>query len=257
MIAELGRYSLNSSTSNIFIYKASNGDISAEFSSRTCSGASCDESFSDRALRQLLGSDDAESRGELISRLSFSPDPSVTNALIDRLNSPTETPLNRYLAINAFTHQHHLQNLSSSSVLLETLSDLALQEEEDHFVRYGAFVLLSSVNTRESLNLLDAHESEFLELVEANYTENLPFYLPPSLSSDQPESPLVLVAAIDPYLSPSNDSPFGELLQPIIPSIFQGANPGETRQQVTARLAGKPAVCRFAWVAQNWNRCGG
>ena len=210
------------------------------------------------------------------SRASF-----VTNAFIKQLNTPMQilndrnsninaipnTNMvnhfnvdgfaylnNNYLAINKLTHQHHLQNLANSTELLKTLADLSRQEGEDRFARYGAFVLLSSVTTSEAFSLLDTHQSDFLKLIEANFTADLPFYLPEPLSSDQTEPPnpfdeLTLIA-FNPYSS--SDSLF---VEPTIRYIPQGAKPGETREAVTARLAGKPAVCRFPWVAKNWSRC--
>ncbi|MEN8446049.1 MAG: hypothetical protein ABG776_13660, partial [Cyanobacteria bacterium J06555_13] len=200
-------------------------------------------------------------RGRLMRNLQEYRDSSITVFLLEQLNNPAETEINRYRAINAFSRQYHLENLSNSSESLQTLAKLALQEEEVNFIRYGALLLISSVNTPEALTLLDTHQSKFLTLIEANYTANLPFYLPKPLNTEQiePQNPLdesnILIAALDPYQDTINGSPFETRQEPILPSIPQGANPGETRQDVTARLDGKPAVCRFPWVARNWSRC--
>ncbi|MDJ0705627.1 MAG: HEAT repeat domain-containing protein, partial [Leptolyngbyaceae cyanobacterium MO_188.B28] len=210
-------------------------------------------------------------RGLLMRNLQWNRASFVTDALINRLNIQAEVLSNRYRAIASLSHQHHLQNLADSSDLLQTLSDLALREGEDRFIRYGALLLLSSINTPEALSLLDAHQPDFLALIEANFEAKLPFYLPNPLPSDEIESPEpfvepTMIAAVDPYTSPSNSLPVDTLPQLIIPSIDQGDDPGdnlddvsadppETLDEAIAQLERPPAVCRFPWVAKNWSRC--
>ncbi|MEM6835244.1 MAG: HEAT repeat domain-containing protein [Cyanobacteria bacterium P01_C01_bin.120] len=224
---------------------------------------------SEKLVNALRASEDPTIRWYLTIAMQRARDPIVTAALVEQIilveQASVNTPIeNRYSAINSLTtQQHHLQNLADSQDLLKTLSDLALTEEEPALIRYGAFLLLSSVNTPEALSLLNTHQSEFLELVEANYAANLPFYLPEPInqtsSPNPPSSPSpfrdegtlvasgTLVGIIHP---PSNPIPQG-----IRPEDLHGAEPGETRQVATARLAGTPPVCNFEWVKKRWRRC--
>ena len=214
----------------------------------------------DKLVKALQASDDFAIHGFLMLAMQRAQSPDVTAALVEQINISVEEVSSRYIAINILTtHQHHLQNLADSKELLKTLSDLALREEETDFIRYGAFLLLSSVNTPEALSLLNTHQSEFLELVEDNYTANLPFYLPAPLGKTSSPDPFrdegTLVAF---NVSPSSHSLPLDPSQPFRIDYFpQGAEPGDTREEVTARLDGKPAVCRFRWVADRWRRCQG
>ncbi|MEM9093135.1 MAG: hypothetical protein AAGC93_30955, partial [Cyanobacteria bacterium P01_F01_bin.53] len=75
------------------------------------------------------------------------------------------------------------------------------------------------------------------------------------LNADSPKTfvPPTITAFV--YRLPDSASPLSEPIHPFIPAIPQGAIPGETRQELQARLEGKPAVCRFPWVAEKWGRC--
>lgn len=213
------------------------------------------ESFHNELIN-IQTSGDTETRALATLVMQSTHNPSATNALVARLNAPTESLNNRYFAINSLTTQpQHLQNLADSEDLLKTLSELALIDDEPGFIRYGAVLLLASVNTPESLSLLNAHQSDFLALVQAHYNANLPFYLPDPLNqkkspnpfNDRDESLLASTVIIIPPASiRQEDSP-----------SFHGAEPGDTRRAVASRVAGTPPVCNFQWVANRWRRCQG
>ena len=216
------------------------------------------ESASNELVEFLQMSEDREARGLVTSVMQRTQSPIATAALVAQIDTSTEASSNRYFAINSLTtQQHHLQNLADSQDLLKTLSEVALAEEEPNFIRYGAFLLISSVNTPEALSLLNTYQSEFLELVEANYAANLPFYLPEPINQTSSPNPLrdegTLVASSNLFgiITPSSSIPQGAS------PVLQGAEPGDARQEVAARLDGKPAVCRFEWVADRWRRCQG
>jgi HEAT repeat protein len=208
-------------------------------------------------VRTLQNSEDLILRGVVIDNLQWYQEPSVTNALMVQLNKPSETAINRYRTINSLRYTYHLRNLAKSQVVPQTLSNLALRTEEDRFIRYGSFLLLSGINNSKAIRQLDAKKSEFLDLAETNYDVKLPFYLPdPPQKNADPDNPfdmnggVAIAAALDLYKPSNSIFPASD-----IPSILQGAKPGETRESVTAFLAGKPPICRYPWLAQYWNRC--
>jgi HEAT repeat protein len=212
------------------------------------------------AIVQALGDmEDPIVRRGLIDILQPHRHPDVTVAIVNHLNTTTETSENRYLAIGALFLPHHHQNLVDSHGLLTTLSNLARTEGEEGFVRYGALVLLSSVNTPEAMDLLNTHKSEFLNLLETNYVPHPPFNLPKILPSetDSPnpfEGSTLIAANLN---SPTRNTLPLEVWeqQPTLPSIPQGANPEEVREEVAVYVEGKPRICGFAWIAQHWQRC--
>ena len=98
-------------------------------------------------------------------------------------------------------------------------------------------------------------------MIEATYQADLPYQIPEPLSS--PINPfaepteIVVAAVIEPNYP--SDSLLDIPQQPIIPRTpqgeTQGADPSETQEEVTARLAGTPVVCRLPWIAKKWSRC--
>ena len=132
------------------------------------------------------------------------------------------------------------------------LKKATLTEEEDNFIRYGAVLLLASVNDDTANRLLNDHQEEFLELVEVNYTADLPFYIP---------LPLNHIVSSDPFRSENAGESLVASTEFFIPSrsisqweSFHGAEPGETYQAVTAHV-GKSYACNIPWFSKLVPRC--
>ena len=188
------------------------------------------------ALIQALQHSDAVVRRSAAYALGKIGTETAVRALIQALQDPNAQVLRqssegidtRYYAIRGLAQPNSFSRLAEEPTFQQRLVNLALQEEEEALVRYGALILVSTLGTPETHNLLSAHKPAFLELVQANYREYsiiefLPFHV-------------------------LEWSDYGA-------SWGQQSDSNVTRNEIIANLEGKPVVCRFPWVSENWYRC--
>ena len=189
-----------------------------------------------RGLIQAFQDSDPQVRRNVADALGKIGTETAVRALIQALQDPNAQVLRqssegidtRYYAIRGLAQPNSFSRLAEEPTFQQRLVNLALQEEEEALVRYGALILVSTLGTPETHNLLSAHKPAFLELVQANYREYsiiefLPFHV-------------------------LEWSDYGA-------SWGQQSDSNVTRNEIIANLEGKPVVCRFPWVSENWYRC--